>query len=298
MITEQTDSEALYVQASSRSYITNIPLSDLSIDPHLQRKYIQPTRIARMVKKFHPDALGVLEVSQRLSSTGGAPMNHVLDGYHRTLMLRELRKLEKISADFLVTCKVLVGLTTQEEAILFELLNDKQKVGRPDLFRMRLAAEDPAALDIMRIIDKNKWELSENTRKGGLSAIGALEDAYALSPVAAEKALTTLTRAWDKSSATVHGEMIQGFTMFYNYYGNAVDRTHLVNALSNTYLKASNFLRFARETKVRGTTRNAIAKVTTETYNFGKSTRALPPWPHNGRKTKDAPIALNTMDDK
>lgn len=174
------ESEKLYVQASANSFITKLPLNALSIDFHLQRASVKPARITKMANDFDPNGLGVLEVSQRLSG-----MNHVLDGGTRLGMLRELRKRGVIDEDYMITCKVFVGLTTVQEAELFALLNDKENVGRMDLFRIKLAAQNPDALDIMRILTENKWHLlgsSEGKRgteatTGSFAAIASLETA-------------------------------------------------------------------------------------------------------------------------
>lgn len=286
-----TKAPELYVESSARSFVTSLPLSALTVDPQLQRAYVKEARVQAMANEFDPDGLGVLEVSQRLSGT-----NHVLDGYHRMLMLRELRKRGEIPHDYMVWCKVFVGLTSAEEAALFVLLNNKEKVGPLDLFRIKLAAKDPAVSSMMEIITANKWILKGNLPEAGcdwkvsernFSAVGALEVAFTRNPVAAEKSVRTLTMAWKHSPASVHGELIRGLSMFYNYYGDQADLTHAVKTLGK-YPDAPAFRMLAKATRGarRGTTENTIARFFVDEYNVGKKTLALPPWPHNGKRSK------------
>lgn len=291
-----TKAPELYIESSSRSFVAQRRLSDLTVDPQLQRAYVKDARVQKMANEFDPDGLGVLEVSQRLSGT-----NHVLDGYHRMLMLRELRKRGVIDQDYMVWCKIFVGLTPAEEAALFVLLNNKEKVGPLDLFRIKLAAKDPAVVAMMAIIEANKWLLKGSVppedfegkvSEHSFSAVGALEVAFTRNPVAAEKSVKTLTMAWKHSPASVHGELVRGISMFYNYYGDQADLTHAVKTLSR-YPDAPAFRNLAKATRGarRGTTENTIARFFVEEYNVGKKTLALPPWPHNGKRSKRDVIA-------
>jgi hypothetical protein len=287
----ETQAPELYIEASARSFVTSLPLSALTVDPQLQRAYVKDARVQTMANEFNPDGLGVLEVSQRLSGT-----NHVLDGYHRMLMLRELRKRGEIGSDYMVWCKVFVGLTPAEEAALFVLLNNKEKVGPLDLFRIKLAAKDAIVLAMMDIITANNWllkgslppeDFTGKVSEHSFSAVGALEVAYSRNPIAAEKSVKTLTMAWKHSPASVHGELVRGLGMFYNYYGDQADLLHAVKTLGR-YPDAPSFRNLAKATRGarRGTAENTIARFFVEEYNVGKKTLALPPWPHNGKRSK------------
>ena len=286
------DSE-LYVKASSRSYITTLPLSSLSIDPQLQRLYVKQSHVKNIVDNFNPDALGVLEVSQRLSG-----MNHVLDGGTRMTAMRILRKQGVLEEDYQVVCKVFVGLTTAQEASLFALLNNKEKVSRVDLFRIKTKAGDPAALAIATILENNGWILRVGGAEHSFAAVAALESVYNHHPVSAEKTMRTLTRAWDYKPATVNNSLVRGLGAFYSFYGDAADMERVISKLSGFKNGPKMFLAAAQARKdtIKGTTENAVAGLIPELYNVGLSTRALPPWPRNGRRDKNAPPVVNTLD--
>lgn len=291
MTIDMKDAE-LYQKVSTRSFVELIPLSDLTVDPALQRTMINPRRINTMVKEFDADALGVLEVSRRLSG-----MNHVLDGYHRLKTMREMRKIGKLPEDFQVTCKVFVGLSVAEEARLFALLNSKEKVSRIDLFRIKMMAQDPAALDINRILEENKWTVKNGAGKGVFNAVAAVEIAYGLHPISAEKAVKTLTRAWDNHTRNVNGLLITGLSMFYRFYGNAVDLTELAGKMTkfkvdgNAYLAAAR----SRQDMTPGSVSNSVASLTHEVYNVDKRTKGLPDWVRNGKRDPKAPPVVNTL---
>jgi len=293
-MTVSTDVESLYIAATSRSFITQIPLSALTVDPHLQRD-VKESRVAKMVKDFDPDALGVLEVSQRTSG-----MNHVLDGRHRLEVMRSVRKAGGLPEDYTVSCKVFVGLAEEEEARLFILLNNKENVNAFSLFKLKIRAKDESALDIVRILEESKWKLGPGGKEGFFCAVSSIQSAYARNPISTEKAVRTLTRAWDHHPSTLGGDLIMGLSMFFNYYGNAASVTRLTTRLTDFRNRGRGLLTAGQNQRdvIGGTISNAVASLLPDLYNRNLSTQALPPWPRNGKRDRNAPPVLNTLSEK
>jgi hypothetical protein len=102
----------------------------------------------------------------------------VIDGQHRVAAAR-------LAGKKALMCDIRTGLSLQDEARLFDLLNGQRThVGALDRFRSRLFYEDPVALDINQIVNSLGGTIRPSLaqRKSGMenqiTAVRSLERAY------------------------------------------------------------------------------------------------------------------------
>lgn len=243
-------------------------IADLIVDPDVQRDLDQ-RRVSKIADELNLDALGVVTVSHRQNGT-----YHIVDGQHRVAAL-------KLAGDDgeKVMCRVFDSLTVQEEAELFRLLNNTAKPMAVDLFRVRVVEGDEVAVDIARLLADQGWRISWGTAQAGFSAVVALERVYRQEAAAAEKAISTVTRAWGHDSAAADGRLVEGIGLVYLRYGITVESADLVERLAKSGTP-SRLIGKARDLRdlIGGTVTKSLAEIVVELYNARRKTKALPPW--------------------
>lgn len=170
----------------------------LTVD-HLQTdsSYNRPVhlgRVAAMVEKFDPEAIGVIYVSRRRN--GGL---YILDGQHRVEILRQVGW-----QDQKVPCLVYENLTIEDEARLFREMNEQRTKPRPeDLFRARLVAGDPIAEAINAVLERHGLYLTTTAGDAHIRAVRTVEKlANSVGIHVLDQTLEIINSAWgfDKDS--------------------------------------------------------------------------------------------------
>lgn len=194
--------------------IEKIRVGDLHIDSRVQREKIVEGKLNRFRQKYNPRALGTFEVSRR--SNGKLCL---LDGMHRRLVILEK---EPQGNDFLVTCRVHVGLSLQEEAELFVDLNNQQAASALDLHKVRVVQKDPVALALNQAVETYGWKIGAGT--GAISAIKVLETLYyageeafeggGYGPQLVEDTVGVVTNAWGLDNKAVSQQVLKSVGEF------------------------------------------------------------------------------------
>jgi hypothetical protein len=246
-----------------------VALNLLIVDRRVQRP-LRPTRAAKIAAEMNLDALGLLAVSHRESGEYA-----IIDGAHRA---EALRILGFTNDD--VMCEVYTGLTLAEEAAMFRLRNNSEKVGYLDRFRVRVVEGEPTALAIADLLGRYGWKVENQTYDGVFAAVQRIERIYLLEPLAAERALSTLTRAWGHEHNAADGRIVEGLGLFYHRYGGAVDIDELTDRLSKFPGGPGKLIGSARGLRdlVGSTVPKAVAEIVVELYNARRKTRGLPSW--------------------
>ena len=208
--------------------IETLQVEDLEIDPAVQREENR-NKVLRIFKRFTPAALGVLSVSRR---DDGRLI--VLDGQTRRKVL--LLKLPE-GGPSEVECRVFYGLTRQQEALLFNTLNDNTKVRAIDQYRIAATAENPVVLEINKILDSYLFKVESGKSNGAVGAVSALQRIWADSerkgkdPNTLQLTVLTIYRAWGNSYDGMRGIILEGIAAFHDEYGSRVNFDRLVNRL-------------------------------------------------------------------
>lgn len=243
-------------------------VGDLWVDPQVQRG-LKKARVNKMAGDFHPEALGVLTTSYR---TGDRI--HVIDGQHR------YRAAEAAGYTGTIQTQEYHGLTVQEEAAMFRLLNQTERVQAVDQFLVACVEQQPDAVGIAKILIDNGWSVGTSAVDGRLSAIRALERVYDLSPAAAAATVSVLTGAFGHRPAAVQGSLLEGVGRMIARYGPDVDLVDLTKRLASVPGGPDHLVGHARGQKLTqaGNLSTQVARVVTGIYNQRRRTSALPVW--------------------
>lgn len=273
------DQEVQRLINSEHHHVTRtVPIEKLFTDTSVQR-YLDQRKVAKMVREFDLDAFGTPTVSYRADGT-----YHVVDGQHRIAAMRAVGL-----GDVEIEVRVFENLTLPQEARMFRLLNNTTQPAYVDKFRIRVQEGDPDAAHLMNVITKWGWKLAGGSGQERLfAAVAAMERVYQankalprpLDPDPAERALATLTSAWQHQSTASDGRLVEGLGLVYLRYGDDVIVEDLVRKLNSYKGGPSSFLAHARGLKelLGVSVPKAVADVTVELYNKGRRTKALAPW--------------------
>jgi hypothetical protein len=252
-----------------KAELRTVPLSALIVDSRVQRP-LDTRRADKMAAELNLDALGLVCASHRDDGTYA-----IIDGQHRVAALRIAGFVEEP-----VECEVFSGLTLADEAVMFRLRNNTAKPQYIDRFRVRVIEGDPTAKAIVRTLRRHGWQIALSTSPAHFAAIQAFERIHDREPVAAEKAIATITRAWGHESNGANGCIVEGIGLIYLRYGDAVSVDDLIDRLSKFPAGAGALLGKARGLRdlIGSTIPKAVAEIVVELYNARRKTKALPPW--------------------
>lgn len=254
-----------------------VTLDSLTIDPRVQRKEgVQVGRAQKMADAFDPNALGALTVSKR-----AAGQMILLDGAHRAEACRLAEYGQPLHA------LVYTGLTLQQEAAMFALLNTFQAPSFVSRMLAKVVAGDPAATQIVETIKGHGWTIGFSDADGSFAALAAAERVYKNGvgslpagphPEVLDRAMGALTSAWRHDRESAHQMILLGLGQLFGRFGDAIDIASLANRLSqerpNTLIGNARVLQSVQG----GTTTAAMAKVIVGIYNKKRRTHLLPEW--------------------
>lgn len=246
-----------------------LPVSKLIVDPNLQRN-LDRQRAARIAEDLDPAAIGVITVSRRANGS-----YHIIDGQHRVEALR-LAGGDKEQ----VNCRVFTGLSAEDEARMFRLLNNTTRLQALDKFRVRVVEGEKVATHISDLLAKYGWKVALSGADGTFIAVVSAERVYLRDPVAIERTIATITRAWGHTTTGTDGRIVEGLGMVYARYGSAVDDNDVVDRLAKYAGGPNRLLGNARAVRdmYRISVGSAVADIVVELYNARRKTRALAPW--------------------
>lgn len=258
--------------------IKQLRLDHLMVDRRVQRQLSVP-RVSRIAQNFKPEAFGVLVVSHRPNGE-----YHILDGQHR--------RAGAIAAgreEWVVECQVYEGLSREQEAAMFLLLNDKLAVNPLEKFLVRVIEGDPVAVQLSGILDRHGWEVSAQPADGKFAAVSSLERIARGAGMGADRdnfeiadlTVQILTSAWGHNRDAVRGDLLLALGMVLLRYHLQVDVPKLLNQLAATDGGPRGVLGRGRGlAKLRGgRVVDGIADVMVNLHNKGRRTdNRLPEW--------------------
>ena len=253
-----------------------IPVTDLDVDPQIQRFALNLRKVERIKAAFNPQALGVATVSRRNRVT-----NILLDGWHRKQVVAELTDN---TGELL--CHVFEGLTRAEEAQMFLDLNAGNQPGLLEKFRARIIAGDPIAVGVDETTKAYGFVVGPMGGNASISCVGALERIYRRSlddeaePNHLQMALLLVTRAWGVDRYATQAVILEGLASLWRVHTSNINVDRLVQKLS-TYPGGPMGLHTdatAMAALRRGQVNMAVAELAVNEYNKGPSKEKLPNW--------------------
>lgn len=139
-----------------------IKFEDFKVDLAVQRPENRGL-INRIKREFDQDALGSITISVRTNQVDGTDEFIILDGQQRTTAAHEIGYDAPFHAVFHY------GLSMQDEARLFRLLQVRVGVPIKEQFRVALTENRPDATGVMRVLNELGIKLDPN---GGFVAVG------------------------------------------------------------------------------------------------------------------------------
>lgn len=243
--------------------IQTLPIELLFCDSYqrdLSPKWLHPK--AGLPRPLNLAMIGTPAVSDR-----GTGQFAVVDGQHRV----ELLRLHGVAS---VNCEVHQGLTYQDEAILFYLLNENRRAQTTrGTHHARVQGRDQVSLEIERIVSRHGFA----TGNGGAGVIRSpkpLYDAYEkYSPQALDVALM-LINAWDPERVdkdALSSPMIRGLALLIHTYGTEIVPKQFVQRLLK--ITPTRVKREANDSTQGGAQWTRVARRLLEEYNHRRVNR-------------------------
>lgn len=244
-----------------------IYLTDLDYDLRVQRPE-DPRKLAKMIAEWQAAGLGTLSASRR---DNGALI--CLDGQHRAKA-----GLANGFADE-TFCFVWRGLTLQQEAILFRLLNNTTKVGIMAEFPVMVNAGDAKAVEVDTVLKRHK--LTVGTPEGFNAIAAALrivenkKGAEAL-----DWAISVVLDTWGASKKNLDGRLVEALAMIHLHYGPIVDTDNLRQKMTGVAGGVHGLIGKARTIRdlKGGRIQVAMVEAVVGVYNANKRRNLLPEW--------------------
>lgn len=252
-----------------------VSLDDLIVDPRVQRvEGLDQVRVRKMAESFNPLALGTITVSQRKNGS-----LVILDGMHRVAAARQAEHKAFMSAE------VITGLTVQQEAELFLLLNAAKMPSAITKFLARVVMDEPAAVAMNTIVESHGWRVAPVDSNGCLIAVTAMERVYKRGAQAdaepgavLDRTMEVVTAAWGHDRQAVNQHIIEAVGQLIDRFGPMVDTKKLVAEMQDTRPG----ILIGRAKNVRdfqgGTVPAAMAKILAGMHNKKRRTNLLPEW--------------------
>jgi hypothetical protein len=219
------------------------------------------------------DNMGVVTLT--LQPTG---RYNCVDGNHRTALARELG-LETILA------RIVIDITPEQEAKLFEMIHTVHLPTAQDRFRARLYRYEPTAMHIQEILRHYNLEIAagKRTAPGKLVAVAALDQVYTqMGPTTLRRIIEILSSAWGTDDTRPYvGVMLLGMATFLLRYGSTLDQARLIDKLQATTAQRIMAEASSPSATVRESPMARIGRVILRVYNSGlrsNSPHLLPDW--------------------
>lgn len=222
-----TTTTARKVAGTHSTNVRRLPLSALFVDRAVDRdgayqRSLHENRSKKMEAEFYEALCNPFVVSDREDGTYA-----VLDGQHR---LETLYLLGETHWD----CKILQGLTIQQEADIFiRLQTQSHKPTRIERHVAALVAEDEAALRIEKVMRKEGFRIADSDGAGSLRCVGSLyiaEKAYGADTLGL--ALHIIAAAWGKDDQTaLTAPMVHGMACLLHHHSSEMDIPSFVTKL-------------------------------------------------------------------
>lgn len=189
---------------------------------------VRPRRVNKLVREWDPTYLSPIEVSYRDGKY------NVVNGQHRIAAMRKISGGE----DVMVNCLVYTGLTYEQEAAMYFLLD--KTTGHLKLANAVKAllesGTDPTVIDIKQRIERAGFTWALDKPAGvtyELKPVRAVMDAYAqLGAPGFSRMLGLIAGAWHGTQVSLTGGMISGMALFLKAHENELDDYTAIQRLS------------------------------------------------------------------
>lgn len=228
-------------------------LDQLIVDPDIQRP-LNVAEVNSIAKQFDPAALGTLTISARVDSHGNEVLV-IVDGQQRRAgALKTVEDWQTLGFSGRVRADVHYGLTRQDEARLFRLLNFRKAVQPIHLFKTALIEGDPHAIAVQKILDD--LGIPFGTPRGYSGAKSAVRlVARRNGATILRWALAQVQKIYDAegTGGCYDAAVVEAFYWLFDHHGSRIDEDNLYTKLSREGGGTSDLVGHAKTIKsVRG----------------------------------------------
>lgn len=244
-----------------------VPIEKMKVSPLAQRG-LNPSRVDKIAATFDVEQVGTPTVNERDGHF------YIIDGQHRVAALKEMGW-----GDQQIQCWTYVGLTEEEEAEKFLLLNDTLAVKVFDKFRVGVQAGRAEECDIDRIVRASGLVVSKDHVPGAIAAVGTLRRVYDRAGGAVLGRTLRLIRD-SYGDPGLEAPVIDGLGMLCQRYNGQFDDEAAKKKLSDAHGGVNGLLGKAEQ--LRRQTGNpkgqCVAAAAVEIINAGRGGNKLPSW--------------------
>lgn len=265
-----------------RSRIEMVAVTDMEIDPNVQRDHLDWNKIERFKREYNEDALGIVTLSERTTPNGTVIGLFLLDGWHRRVLVGEMTENQGK-----ILSRIFTGLTPQEESWIFLQLNAGNQPNLIDKYKQRLRAQEPVAVAIDSLLKPFGLAVGPGSNTGGqIQCVGALQRVYLRSireesePNLLDLTLRAITQAWGTENQGTQAVIVEGVALFLAKHAARLDYQFFIDKL-RTYKGGA--IGLHTNAKANAQTRgsrlpHSVADLLTDWYNKGGKKTKLPVW--------------------
>lgn len=249
---------------------SDVALGVMSVNPQAQRE-CREYRVNELLASFDLDVFG----EPTLNWING--VYHIIDGQHRTEALKQWlgEGWEKQK----IPCRVYKGLTDQEEADMFDRLNNTLTVSAFSKFKVRVTARREVETAIDNIVRDERLVISRDKVPGAIGAIGTLVRVYKRSDgETLAKSLRIIRDAFGDSG--FDAQIIDGIGHLCQRYNGTLDEPVAVDRLSTIRGGVAGLLGRAAVLKKQTGNSHAqcVAASAVDIINARRGGKKLPSW--------------------
>lgn len=244
-----------------------VPIHSMKVSPLAQRE-LNEAWVDRLASEMRLEDLGYPTVSLRDG------IHYIIDGQHRVEALRKLG-----FGNERIECWTYAGLTEEQEADKFLVLNNKLTIGTMDRFLVAVTAGREIESDIERIVRAHGLTISNQRTPGAIGAVGTLRRIYTRG--GAVTLARTLEVAWQSyGDPGLVAPVLDGIGLLCQRYNGQLDKDAAIVKLGAAAGGANALLNRAERERSRtgAPLAHCVAAMATETINTGKGGKKLPSW--------------------
>lgn len=252
------------------SVLKDVPLFKTRVCESAQRD-LRQSRVDFLASQFDPEMFGYPVVSFR------SDHYYIVDGQHRINAVKQWlgKGWEKQS----VTCRVYQGMTEQQEAEMFDRLNNVLAVGAFYKFRVRVTAGRPTECAVKKAVENCGLKIAAGKAEGTVSAVSTLVKIYERSDASTlSRGLTIVNNSFGVIGMT--NVVIDGVARVCSRYngelkdGDAVEKLRALRGGVGQLMAKANLLRNQTHQAVP----ECVAAAVVEIINAKRGGKKLPSW--------------------
>ncbi|QHJ86392.1 ParB-like nuclease domain protein [Gordonia phage Kuwabara] len=246
------------------SHLAWIRLDQMKLNPLAQRDF-NPNNPA-VAGEFDPEVMGYIVVSHRDG------WYYIVDGQHRKA--GALQYLGDSSQQ--IQCRVFEGLTSEQEAELFLMLNDQKKQDAMSKYKVSLTAGRARECDVERICRSLDLRIGRDKSCEEIACVSALLGVYDKhGPASFSFAMRVIRDSYGYDG--FKRQTISAAALIKDRYGNSVDEEALISRLEKKGMVALNQAAKSMKEATGNPADQCYAHAMIQFYNL-RNTKRVDPW--------------------